>query len=100
MKATFRPESAGIESDVAHNGAAPLALVAVHPSGSAGGFTLSKFSLKTTLAMVTEAEALPEPLLLLMNEDVLVRISPQSAAVVLLTTWAIVIELAASVAGL
>jgi hypothetical protein len=50
--------------------------------------------------MVTEAEALPEPPLLLVNEAVLVRISPQSAALVVLTTWAIVIELAASVVAL
>lgn len=49
MNAALGGESAtgvGIpEFDVTHNGAGPCAFVATHSAGSAGGVTLSKFSL-------------------------------------------------------
>lgn len=49
MNAALGGESAtGVgtpEFDATHNGAGPCAFVATHPAGSAGGVTLSKFSL-------------------------------------------------------
>jgi len=80
------------------------AFVAVHPEGSAGGVTLSKFSLKRPTRVpttLTEAMALPllppgQPLLIV-NEAVLVRVEPQVSGVVLLITWARVVVLPASV---
>src|SRR6267142_6945441 len=40
----------GVVVVVTHNGAPPVALVAVHPAGNAGGVTLSKFSFNTVPA--------------------------------------------------
>jgi hypothetical protein len=108
MNAALGGESAtGVgtpELEVTHSGAGPDALTATHPAGSAGGVTLSKFSLKRPTRVpttVTEAMALPllplgQPLLIV-NEAVLVRVEPQVSGVVLLITWARVVVLPASV---
>jgi len=52
MNAAFGGESAGglgtPELDVTHIGGGPSAFVASQPEGSAGGVTLSKFSLNLT----------------------------------------------------
>ena len=77
--AEFGAESAGgvgtPEFEVTHNGTGgPTAFVAVHPAGSAGAVTPSKFSVNTVTSgptTATEAGAEPDPPLVDVNEAVL-----------------------------
>jgi hypothetical protein len=65
MKAALGSESAtGVgtpEFDVTHSGAGPTAFIAAQPAGSAGGVTLSKFSLKGTHAPRRKTVAIASP---------------------------------------
>jgi len=65
MKAALGSESAtGVgtpEFDVTHSGAGPCAFIAAQPAGSAGGVTLSKFSLKGTHGPRRKTVAIASP---------------------------------------
>src|SRR5512132_3109679 len=91
--AAFGAESAGgvgaPELEVTHSGAGPLAFVEVHPAGSAGEVTLSKFSLNTVTSgptTATEAGAEPDPPSVDVNEAVLLSVVPHVPPVVLVVT--------------
>jgi hypothetical protein len=83
-----------------------IALAAIHPAGSVGGVTASKFSLKIVPSgpvTLTEAVALPLPepeqALVMLNEAVLLSVAPHVFEVVELITWACVIVFPARVVG-
>ena len=80
----------------------PEAFVAVQPAGSVGAVTPSKFSLNVVLSVpttLTEAEAEPEPPVVLVKDAELPSVDPHVPAVVLLTTCACVLVPAARVVG-
>src|SRR5215470_16455154 len=80
-----------VELEVTHRGVGPLAFVALHPEGSEGADTPSKFWLKAVLSGPTtdsDAEACPPPPSLLEPVAVLASVLPHVALVVELTTCA------------
>ena len=104
--AAFGIESAGgvgtPEFEVTHSGAGPPAFVAVHPAGSVGAVTPSKFSLNTVTSgptTATEAGAEPDPPSVDVNEAVLLSVVPHVPLVVLVVTCTCVLVLPASVVG-
>src|SRR6266545_2445751 len=81
--AAFGAESAGGAGvpalEVTHSGPGPAALVAVHPAGSAGAVTPSKFSLNKVTSgptTATEAGAEPDPPSVDVNDAVLLSVVP------------------------
>jgi hypothetical protein len=103
-KAAFGIESAGgvgtPELEVTHSGAGPAAFVAVHPAGSAGGVTPSKFWLNIVTSgptTATEAGAEPDPPSVDVNDAVLLSVVPHVALVVLVVTCTCVLALPGSV---
>ena len=105
-KAALGIESAGGVGtpafEVTQSGAGPLAFAAVHPAGSTGGMTPSKFSLNTVTSgerTATEAEAEPDPPSDDVNEAVLLSVAPHVPLVVLVVTCTCVLALPASVVG-
>jgi hypothetical protein len=104
--AAFGAELAGgvgtPEFEVTQNGAGPLAFVAVHPAGSAGAVTPSKFSLNTVTSgptTATEAGAEPDPPSVDVNEAVLLSVVPHVPVVVVVVTCTCVLVFPASVVG-
>jgi hypothetical protein len=102
--AAFGSESAGGAGspafEVTHGGSGPLAFVAVHPAGSAGGVTPSKFSLNAVTSgptTATEAGAEPDPPSVDVNEAVLLSVVPHVSLVVSVVTWTCVLVLPGSV---
>src|ERR1044072_1545117 len=90
----------GVVAEVTQSGAGPVAFAATHPPGNAGATTLSNDSFKSVLfgaVTLIDAEALPDPPLVLVNDAVLFRFAPQVLTVVVLITCACDIELPPSV---
>jgi hypothetical protein len=105
-KAAFGIESAGgvgtPELEVTQSGPGPLAFVAVHPAGSVGGVTPSKFSPNAVTSgptTATEAGAEPDPPSVDVNDALLSRIVPHVPLVVLVVTCTCVLVLPGSVVG-
>jgi hypothetical protein len=105
-KAALGNESAGGAGvpafEVTQGGGGPLAFAAVHPAGSAGGTTPSKFSLNSVTSgptTATEAGAVPEPASEDVNEAVLLSVAPQVPLIVLVVTCTCVLVLPTNVVG-
>src|SRR4029450_2597700 len=105
-KAAFGIESAGgvgtPEVEGTHSGLGPLAFVAVHPAGSVGGVTPSKFWLNAVTSgptTATEAGAEPDPPPVDVNEAGLLSVVPHVPVVVVVVTCTCVLVFPASVVG-
>ena len=75
--------------EVTQSGAGPSAFAAVHPAGSAGGVTPSKFSLNSATngpTTATDAESVPPSASDDVNEAVLLSVAPHVPLVVLVVT--------------